>query len=108
FAVLVGALVGLGLLARQNEFVALRASGVSVFQIAVPLLLLAVLLSGGVFAWNETVVPYSAHRWHEIENYEIKRSGPAKVFAGREVWFHGRAGFYNIDRVALRQLTLYG
>ena len=29
FAVLVGALVGLGLLARQNEFVALRACGVS-------------------------------------------------------------------------------
>jgi len=54
------------------------------------------------------VVPYSAHRWHEIENLEIKGRGPASVFAGREVWFHGRAGFYNIDRVSPRKKTLWG
>src|SRR3989441_651428 len=108
FAVLVGALVGLGLLARQNEFVALRACGVSVWQIAAPLLGLAALISASAFAWNETVVPYSAHRWHEIENLEIKGRGPASVFAGREVWFHGRAGFYNIDRVSPRKQTLWG
>ena len=108
FAVLVGALVGLGLLARQNEFVALRACGVSVGQIMAPLLGLAALISVSAFAWNETVVPYSAHRWHEIENLEIKRRGPASVFVGREVWFHGRAGFYNIDRVSPRKKTLWG
>src|SRR2546425_1096838 len=108
FAVLVGALVGLGLLARQNEFVALRACGVSVWQITTPLLVLAALISAGAFAWNETVVPYSAHRWHEIENLEIKRRGPASVFAGREIWFHGHAGFYNIDRVSPRKKTLWG
>ena len=108
FAVLVGALVGLGLLARQNEFVALRACGVSAWQIATPLLVLAALISAGAFTWNEIVVPYSAHRWHEIENLEIKRRGPASVFAGREIWFHGRAGFYNIDRVSPRKKTLWG
>jgi lipopolysaccharide export system permease protein len=107
-AVLVGALVGLGLLARQNEFVALRACGVSIWQIAAPLLVLAAVVSVGAFAWNETVVPYSAHRWHTIENLEIKRRGMATVFAGREVWYHGRAGFYNIDRVSPRRQTLWG
>src|SRR5262245_24025196 len=39
-AVLAGGLVGLGLLARQNEFVALRACGVSIWQVVTPLLLL--------------------------------------------------------------------
>ena len=108
FAVLVGSLVGLGLLARQNEFVALRACGVSVWQLAAPLLGFAALISVCTFAWNETLVPYSAHRWHEIENLEIKRRGPASVFAGREVWFHGRAGFYNIDRVSPGKRMLLG
>jgi len=107
-AVLVGGLVGLGLLARQNEFVALRSCGVSIWQMAAPLLLLAGVISAGTFVWNETVVPYSAHRWHAIENMEIKKRGVASVFAGREVWFHGRAGFYNIDRVSPRRKTLYG
>ena len=108
FAVLVGALVGLGLLARQNEFVALRACGVSVWQIAAPLLTLALAISVGTFAWNEIVVPYSAQRWHSIENFEIKKRGAATLFTGRDVWYHGRAGFYNIDRVSLRRQALYG
>jgi lipopolysaccharide export system permease protein len=107
-AVLVGGLVGLGLLARQNEFVALRSCGVSVWQVAAPLLVLATVISAGTFLWNETVVPYSARRWHAIENLEIKKRGAATVFTGREVWFHGRAGFYNIDRVSPRQQKLYG
>ena len=107
-AVLVGGLVGLGLLARQNEFVALRSCGVSVWQIATPLLVLATVISGCTFLWNETVVPYCARRWHAIENLEIKKRGLATVFTGREVWFHGGAGFYNIDRVSPRQQTLYG
>jgi len=107
-AVLVAGLVALGLLARQNEFVALRACGVSVWQIAAPLLVLGTAISVGTFVWNETVMPYSAHRWHTIENLEIKKRGVATVFTGREVWYHGVAGFYNIDRVSPRRSTLYG
>ena len=107
-AVLTGGLVGLGLLARQNEFVALRACGVSVWQVALPLFVLAAVVSGATFVWNETIVPYSARRWHAIENLEIKKRGIATVFTGREVWYHGRAGFYDIDRVSPRRQTLYG
>ena len=44
-AVLAGGLVGLGLLARQNEFVAMRACGVSIWQILLPLSLVAVVIS---------------------------------------------------------------
>ena len=108
FAVLAGALVGLGLLARHNEFVALRACGVSLWQVAAPLLAVAAAISVGVFVWNETLVPESARRWHAIEDMEIKKRGVASVFTGRDVWYHGRAGFYNINRVAPRRGALYG
>jgi lipopolysaccharide export system permease protein len=108
-AVLTGALVGLGLLARNNEFVALRSCGVSLAQVLLPLTLLAAGISVATFAWGETVVPASARRWNEIWNQEVKgRKGPAGVFVGREVWFHGRAGFYNINRVAPMRRKLYG
>jgi lipopolysaccharide export system permease protein len=107
-AVLVGGLVSLAVLARQNEFVALRACGISMWQIAAPLLALAGVIALAAFAWNETVVPYSARRWHTIENVEIKKKGSATLFTGRDVWFHGRAGFYNVDRVSPRRHALYG
>ena len=107
-AVLAGALISLGLLARQNEFIALKACGVSIWQVLVPLVATAALITVGIFIWNETIVPYSARRWHEIEDLEIKKRGVATVFTGREVWYHGKAGFYNINRVVPRRHALYG
>ena len=107
-AVLAGGLVGLGLLARQNEFIALRACGVSIWQVVAPLVLAAGGISLAVLAWNETVVPYSARQSHLVENLEIKKRGVARIFAGKEVWYHGEAGFYNIDRVSPRRRALYG
>jgi len=107
-AVLAGGLVGLGLLARQNEFVAMRACGVSIWQILLPLALLSLVISVVVFAWNETVVPASARRWHQIWHEEIKGKQTAGVFTGREVWYHGGAGFYDVNRVAPRRRQLVG
>jgi len=107
-AVLAGGLVGLGLLARQNEFVAMRACGISIWQIILPLSLVAMVISVLVFAWNETVVPTSARRWHQIWNEEIKGRQTSTVFTGREVWYHGGAGFYDVDRVAPRRQQLIG
>lgn len=106
-AVLAAGLVGLGLLARHNEFVALRACGVSSWQIAAPLVVLGIVISLATFAWNETVVPHAARRWRTIQNDEV-REHRRGVFTGREVWYHGRAGFYKIDRVSARRNTLYG
>jgi len=108
-AVLAGGLIGLGLLARQNEFVAMRACGVSIWQVVVPLVVLATVICGLTFAWNETVVPASARRWHEVWNQEIKqKTGAAGVFTGREFWYHGGAGFYNVNRVVPRRRQLIG
>ena len=108
-AVLAGTLVALGLLARNNEFVALRSCGVSLFQVTAPLAAIGVAIGVAVFFWGEVVVPASARRSAQIWNQDVKkRTGPTSVFAGRNVWFHGRAGFYNIDRVAPRRQMLYG
>src|SRR4029077_17735566 len=107
-AVLAGGLIGLGLLARQNEFVAMRACGVSVWQVLAPLAILAAAISVATFAWNETAVPASARRWHQVWNQEIKQRHSAGVFTGREFWYHGLAGFYNVDRVVPRRRQLVG
>ena len=107
-AVLAGGLIGLGLLARQNEFVAMRACGVSIWQVVIPLVLLASVICVATFAWNETVVPASARRWHEVWNQEIKQKSGSGVFTGREFWYHGGAGFYNVNRVVPRRRLLIG
>jgi lipopolysaccharide export system permease protein len=107
-ALLAGVLLGLGGLGRHNEFVALRAAGVSIWQIAAPLLGVAVLISGLVLYWNERVVPYCAQRSHDIYAVEIRKNPLKEVAGRRHVWYRGLAGFYNIKHVNPRQRALVG
>lgn len=107
-AALAASLIGLGLLARNQEIVALRACGISRWQMLAPLALLGVVISIASVAWNETVVPVAARRWHAVWNREVKGKKSLSVFAGREVWYRGRAGLYNFQRVRLGRRMLLG
>lgn len=103
-AVLGGILLGLGNLSRHNEFVALRAAGVSVWQLASALLVAAVVISGGMFLWSEHVVPYASQHAHDVYASEIKKR-PFKRNGRRQVWYRGLAGFYNIKHVSEKGLV---
>jgi lipopolysaccharide export system permease protein len=107
-AILAGSLIALGLMARHREFVALRACGVSTWQILLPLLGVAALVAVLTLAWSESIVPYSARRWHEVWTTEVKKNRKGRFFAGREVWYRGGAGFYNIGRASPGRQALYG
>ena len=107
-AVITSMLLALGLLSRRNEIIALRASGVSLGQTAVPLLAVAAGISVAAFIWNETVVPYSSRRFQQVNNVEIRKRTLRGVLSEREIWYHGAAGFYNIDHVDRARGIVYG
>ena len=92
-AVIVSVLLSLGLLSRRNEIIALRASGVSLGQTAVPLVLVSVGISLLAFGWNETVVPYSSRKFQYVSNIEIRKRDLRGILSEREIWYHGGAGF---------------
>src|SRR5690606_9253323 len=57
-AVLVGILLGMGRLAADREILAMRASGISMFNIVKPVVCLAVLLSAFIIWGNFKLIPY--------------------------------------------------
>ncbi|MBK8304957.1 MAG: LptF/LptG family permease [Chloracidobacterium sp.] len=59
-AMLVGTIIGLSKMQGDSELVAIRASGVGNLQIAVPIMMLGVLLSGFAFLVNLKGVPLAA------------------------------------------------
>ncbi len=107
-AALAAMLISLGMLARRNEITALRASGVSLVQTAVPLLIFAALISLAALAWNETVVPYCTRESQYVNIVEIRKRQLRGILNEREVWYHGASGFYNIDNVDPRRGALFG
>lgn len=61
-AALVATLITIGLLAKNNEITAFKASGISLFRLAMPLILGGVLLTAGLFLLDNTILPYANQR----------------------------------------------
>ncbi|MDT8420367.1 MAG: LPS export ABC transporter permease LptF [Desulfuromonadales bacterium] len=56
---LLGILLAFGRLSADSEFVALKASGISLYSLLKPVLLLAILFSGGSYFLNTVAIPQS-------------------------------------------------
>src|SRR5882672_640065 len=56
-SVLVAVLVTFGVLTKHNEVTAFKASGVSVFRLTAPVLLVSTILSAGLFAFDYYYIP---------------------------------------------------
>ena len=69
--VLVAALITFGLLTKHNEVTAFKATGVSLYRLAAPVLLASILLSASLFAFDHYYVP-QANRVQDAIRNEIK------------------------------------
>jgi len=107
-AVLSALLLALGNLARHNEIVAMRASGLSLVQTALPLMGIAAILSVAGLAWNETIVPYCTRQYQYVNNVEIRKRTPKSLLSDRGIWYHGTNGFYSIDHIDPQRQILFG
>jgi LPS export ABC transporter permease LptG/LPS export ABC transporter permease LptF len=71
FSVLVAALIQLGVLSKQNEITAFKACGVSLYRLAMPVLLGCTLFSAALFAFDYSYVPNANVRQDALRD-EIK------------------------------------
>ena len=95
-AVLMSTIIALGLLARGNEIIALKASGVSPYRIVFPVLALSLLISCLSFLNSESVVPYTNRRVNAIWKRHVQREAPKFVARYESLWFKGQDAIYNI------------
>jgi len=96
-ATLVATLVTLAVLAKNNEVIALKASGVSLYRLALPLLLAGLLVSGGLFLLDDTFLPYANQRQDALRN-EIKGRPAQTYFEPARQWIFGEnSKIYNYE-----------
>ncbi len=72
-AMLLATLLAVGRFTRSNELTAMKGSGVSLYRILVPVLLLAAALSGASLVVAETVVPLATRHRLDIQDTHIRR-----------------------------------
>lgn len=96
-AALVATLITLAVLTKNNEVIAVKASGVSLYRLILPLGLAGCLVAGGMFAMGETFLPYANQRQDALRN-EIKGRPPQTYFQPTHQWIFGEnAKIYNYE-----------
>jgi len=108
FGVLISVITLLTVLERQQELTALKAAGLSVFRVTVPLLLVAVAGVGAMWVLGEQIVPKADAKSSKLLN-EIK--GRVTTFRGSAAhrnWLIARDGrtFYRFLRYDLAEKRL--
>ena len=94
-ALLLAVVIFLGLMARNNELVALRSCGVSTYSLVAPLLIGGLAFSILLFFFAEVVVPITMLKANHIWNVEVKKR--IASFREKNVWVKGHRSIYHID-----------
>jgi LPS export ABC transporter permease LptF/LPS export ABC transporter permease LptG len=93
---LVAVLVTLGVMSKNNEIVACKASGISLYRLAVPLLFAGLSLAASMIVLDETYLPYANQRQDALRN--IIKGRPAQTYAHPQRWIFGNdEKIYNYD-----------
>ena len=77
-------------LSRSNELTALKAGGVSLYRVSLPILVLAGLISVSSLGFQEYVMPWMNRRAVEIDESRIKRRTMPELRKRTEIWYRGR------------------
>jgi lipopolysaccharide export system permease protein len=107
-ACLAGVLLGFALLNRSGEVLACQQLGISRLEMAVPVLVAAIVISLFNFALSETVVPLSTRQARYLYEVELKKREIRGVFFAQRTWVRMRDGFLSADRYDAKAQTLHG
>jgi LPS export ABC transporter permease LptF/LPS export ABC transporter permease LptG len=93
---LVATLVTLGVLSKNNEITAFKASGISHYRLSLPLLACGAILAGTLLLLDDTYLPYANQRQDALRN-QIKGK-PAQTYTRPQRWIFGEnSKVYNYD-----------
>lgn len=111
-AVLLGAMLTFGLLARSHETLAMRTSGLDILRLTRPVLLLAGVAAVAALALNLYMVPWTQARLNSFWETEVQKKPPRSLMALEHFWYKGDRAIYNIvlfkkDTQTLQGLRIY-
>lgn len=86
--VLLATLINLGTLTKTNEILAVKAGAISLYRMASPLLVMALLLSGGIYLLQDFVLPQANQRQEDYHNV-IKGRAPQTYRDPHRKWMGG-------------------
>jgi LPS export ABC transporter permease LptG/LPS export ABC transporter permease LptF len=87
-AILIAVLVTFGVLNRNSEIVAMKATGISLYRLVIPIVSIAAVIALGLFAFDQYYLP-QANRKQEALRSTIKGRPPQTFLHPEQKWLFG-------------------
>jgi LPS export ABC transporter permease LptG/LPS export ABC transporter permease LptF len=88
-SMLLAVLVTFGLLQRSNEIIAIKATGISLYRVVIPVLVASALVAGILFLSDQFYLPYTNKRQDELRN-RIKGKPAQTYLRPDRKWIFGQ------------------
>ncbi|OGP72586.1 MAG: LPS export ABC transporter permease LptG [Deltaproteobacteria bacterium RBG_16_49_23] len=108
YAVLLSPLLTLGTLSRHSEITAMKAGGVSLYRITIPLFMIALFISLFSFLGNEYLVPLTNQKTRYLLAVKVRKEQQTSFFKNYKLWYHSDRGIFNIQLLDAKEKILKG
>jgi len=111
-SVLLAVLVTFGLMQKSNEVTAMKATGVSVYRIVFPILVIAGVLAAGLFFFDQLYIPHANKRQETLRN-QIKGKPAQTYLRPDRKWIFGQQNtiyyyeFYDPDQNRFANISIF-
>jgi len=95
--ILLSSLLTFGLLSKNSEITAMKANGVSLYRIALPVIIFSIVVSGFTFLLSEFITPYTNQKAKFIKLIEVQKREKLGSFKNNQIWYRGKNGIYNFS-----------
>ena len=112
YGVLLATLLTLGTFSRHSEITALKAGGISLYRITLPLFFIVLLISFFSFLGIEYLSPFTNQKTQYLLDVRVRKEQPASFFKNYKIWYHSKQRIFNIqlldpEKKVLKGFTLY-
>jgi LPS export ABC transporter permease LptG/LPS export ABC transporter permease LptF len=116
-SVLIAVLVTFGLFNRSSELIAMKATGISIYRLVIPVVMIAAVLACGLFAFDQYYLPQANRKQEALRN--IIKGKPAQTTLNPDKkWIFGQQHtgepdrifyyqFFDPDQNAFAHITLF-
>jgi len=95
-SILLATITVFGLMNRNNELLAIKSSGISIYFLVKPAILMSVVLAMFMFFLGETIIPISMAKANYIKFHVIKKRN--NIFAGKkDIWIKSENRLVHIN-----------
>ena len=105
--ILLAVLIVFSLMTRHNEIVALRSSGIRIYYLFKPVIVIGCILSGLLFIFSDVIVPITKEKSNKIWLREVRNESTV-ITEGKNIWMKGNRTITHITYFNPKEKTIYG